>query len=136
MFSNVGWSETIILVIAALIIIGPERLPGALRWTIDTVRQLRDFAGGATTHLRQEIGPEFEELRKPLVELNKMRGMSPRSLLTQHLFDGDDSMLRDIEGALPTTEDLDVVIKPVPGPSATEPPPSSPPHGWQATDYT
>ncbi|MFD6105365.1 Sec-independent protein translocase protein TatB, partial [Nocardia salmonicida] len=65
MFSNVGWSETIILVIAALIIIGPERLPGALRWTIDTVRQLRDFAGGATTHLRQEIGPEFEELRKP-----------------------------------------------------------------------
>lgn len=44
MFSNVGWSETIILVVAALIIIGPERLPGALRWTIDSMRQLRDFA--------------------------------------------------------------------------------------------
>ncbi|PKV98187.1 Sec-independent protein translocase protein TatB [Nocardia fluminea] len=136
MFSNIGWSETIILVVAALIIIGPERLPGALRWTIDSMRQLRDFAGGATTHLKQQIGPEFEELRKPLAELNKMRGMSPRSLLTQHLFDGDDSMLRDIEGALPTTDDLNAVGKPGPGASATEPPASSVPHGWQDTDYT
>ncbi|MFG1772519.1 Sec-independent protein translocase protein TatB [Nocardia salmonicida] len=136
MFSSVGWSETIILVIAALVIIGPERLPGALRWTIDSVRRLRDFAAGATTHFKQDIGPEFDNLRKPLAELDKMRGMSPRSLVTQYLLDGDDSILRDIEGALPTSEDLDVVAKPVHGPSATEPPASSPPHGWQATDYT
>lgn len=136
MFSNIGWSETIILVIAALIIIGPERLPGALRWTIHNVRLLRDLAGDATNHLKQEIGPEFEELRRPLAELNEMRAMSPRSLVTKHLFDGNDSMLRDIEGALPTTEDLDVVGKPVPGPSATEPPTSSVLHRWQTTDYT
>ncbi|MFD4352408.1 Sec-independent protein translocase protein TatB [Nocardia sp. NPDC058518] len=136
MFSSIGWSETIILVVAALIIIGPERLPGALRWTVTSVRRLRDFAGDATTHLKQEIGPEFEELRKPLAELDKMRGMSPRSLVTQHLFDGDDSILRDIENALPTTEDLNVADGPAPGPAAIEPPTSSAPPGWQTTDYT
>ncbi|MGW5918771.1 Sec-independent protein translocase protein TatB [Nocardia fluminea] len=140
MFSSIGWSETIILVIAALVIIGPERLPGALRWTINSVRQVRDFAGDATTHLKRDIGPEFEELRKPLAELNKMRGMSPRSLVTKHLLDGDDSILRDIEGALPTAEDLDIAGRPAPAPApapaAIEPPTSSAPHGWQDTDYT
>jgi sec-independent protein translocase protein TatB len=136
MFSSIGWSETIILIIAALVIIGPERLPGALRWTIDSIRRVREFASDATTHVKQEIGPEFEELRKPLAELNKMRGMSPRSLVTQHLLDGDDSILRDIEGALPTTADLDVAGGPAPGPAAIEPPASSAPHGWQSTDYT
>ena len=29
MFANVGWGEMLVLVIAGLVILGPERLPGA-----------------------------------------------------------------------------------------------------------
>ena len=39
MFANVGWGEMLILVIAGLVILGPERLPGAIRWTAGTVKQ-------------------------------------------------------------------------------------------------
>ncbi|MCX4096045.1 Sec-independent protein translocase protein TatB [Nocardia sp. alder85J] len=96
---NIGWPEMVILVVAALVILGPERLPGAIRWTAQSLRQVRDYANGATSQLRTELGPEFDELRKPLEELNELRKpleglrrMTPRSMVTKHLLDGDDSL--------------------------------------------
>ena len=93
MFANVGWGEMLVLVIAGLVILGPERLPGAIRWTSDTLRQARDYISGATRQLREDLGPEFDDLREPLSELKKLRGMTPRAALTKHLLDGDDSIL-------------------------------------------
>ncbi len=92
MFGNIGWGEMVVLLVAALVILGPERLPGAVRWTTRTMRQVRDYASGATQQLKDEIGPEFDELRKPLSELNQLRGMTPRSAITKHLLNGDDSI--------------------------------------------
>ena len=92
MFANVGWGEMLVLVIAGLVILGPERLPGAIRWTSGALRQARDYISGATSQLRDDLGPEFDDLREPLSELNKLRGMSPRAALTKHLLDGDDSI--------------------------------------------
>ncbi|KUI30585.1 preprotein translocase subunit TatB [Mycobacterium sp. IS-1742] len=91
MFANIGWGEMLILVIAGLVILGPERLPGAIRWTSGALRQARDYVSGATTQLRQDFGPEFEDLREPITELQKLRGMTPRAALTKHLLDGDES---------------------------------------------
>ncbi|MDT5398438.1 MAG: sec-independent protein translocase protein TatB [Mycobacterium sp.] len=93
MFANVGWGEMLVLVIAGLVILGPERLPGAIRWTAGAIRQAREYLSGATSQLRQDLGPEFEDLREPLSELQKLRGMTPRAALTKHLLDGDDSIL-------------------------------------------
>ncbi|WP_067893124.1 Sec-independent protein translocase protein TatB [Nocardia vaccinii] len=96
---DIGWPEMMILVVAALVVLGPERLPGAIRWTAQSLRQVRDYASGATSQLRSELGPEFDELRKPLDEFNELRkpldelrGMSPRSMVTKHLLNGDDSL--------------------------------------------
>ncbi len=92
MFANVGWGEMMVLVIAGLVILGPERLPGAIRWTSGALRQARDYVSGATNQLRDDLGPEFDDLREPLSELQKLRGMTPRAALTKHLLDGDDSI--------------------------------------------
>lgn len=92
MFANVGWGEMLVLVIAGLVILGPERLPGAIRWTGGAVRQVRDYVTGATSQLRDEFGTDFDDLREPLSELQKLRGMTPRAALTKHLLDGDDSI--------------------------------------------
>ncbi len=92
MFANVGWGEMLVLVVAGLVILGPERLPGAIRWTAGAVKQARDYITGATSQLRQDLGPEFDDLREPLSELQKLRGMTPRAALTKHLLDGDDSI--------------------------------------------
>lgn len=93
MFANIGWGEMLVLVVVGLVVLGPERLPGAIRWTATALRQARDYLSGVTNQLREDIGPEFDDLREPLSELHKLRGMTPRTMLTRHLLDGDDSLL-------------------------------------------
>ncbi|MEE3067519.1 MAG: Sec-independent protein translocase protein TatB [Actinomycetota bacterium] len=106
MFANVGWGEMLVLVVVGLVILGPERLPGAIRWASTALRQARDYLSGVTSQLREDIGPEFDDLRGPLSELQKLRGMSPRAALTKHLLDGDDSLFtgnfeRPVKGTPP-----------------------------------
>lgn len=92
MFANVGWGEMLVLVVVGLVVLGPDRLPGAIRWTANAARQARDYLSGVTSQLREDIGPEFDDLREPLSQLQKLRGMTPRAALTKHLLDGDDSL--------------------------------------------
>ncbi|RSD21848.1 Sec-independent protein translocase protein TatB [Amycolatopsis eburnea] len=89
MFDSVGWGEILVLIIAGLFILGPERLPEAASWLAKSVKKVRDFATGAREQLREEMGPEFDQLRKPLEDLRGLRNFDPKRVVTQHLFDGD-----------------------------------------------
>ncbi|MBU3750433.1 MAG: Sec-independent protein translocase subunit TatB, partial [Mycobacterium sp.] len=93
MFANIGWGEMFLLVVVGLVVLGPERLPEAIRWSAATIRKVREYLSGATRELREEFGSEFDELRQPIDELQKLRGMTPRAAITKHLLDGDDSFL-------------------------------------------
>lgn len=92
MFDSIGWGEVLILIIAGLFILGPERLPSAAAWLGKTVRQVREYATGARDQLRSELGPEFDDLRKPLEDLRGIRNFDPRRAVTQHLFDGENPL--------------------------------------------
>ncbi|MDG4666224.1 Sec-independent protein translocase protein TatB [Mycobacterium sp. 236(2023)] len=122
MFANVGWGEMLVLVIAGLVILGPERLPGAIRWTAGAVRQARDYVTGATSQLREDLGPDFDDLREPLSELQKLRGMTPRAALTKHLLDGDDSIFTGKFDAKTNGQSAPEKPQSGPGPAATPPP--------------
>jgi sec-independent protein translocase protein TatB len=137
MFANVGWGEMLLLVVIGLVVLGPERLPGAIRWSANTLRQARDYLSGATSQLREELGPEFDDLREPLSELNKLRGMSPRAAITKHLLDGDDSLLSTVEKSLGEVKETvaetkaDLIVPPAaaqrsPATPASEPPEPGP----------
>jgi sec-independent protein translocase protein TatB len=89
MFESVGWGEILVLIVAGLFILGPERLPGAAAWLGRSIRQVKEYASGAKEQLRGELGPEFDELRKPLEELRGLRNFNPRTAATNALF-GDD----------------------------------------------
>jgi len=84
---DISWGEFAVLIVAALFILGPERLPGAASWLGRTVRQVRNYASGARDQLRSELGPEFDDLRKPLEELRGLRNFDPRRTVTKHLLD-------------------------------------------------
>ncbi|OSC23079.1 twin arginine-targeting protein translocase TatB [Mycobacterium vulneris] len=108
MFGSLSWEHMLVLVVVGLVVLGPERLPGAIRWTSNALRQARDYLSGVTSQLREDLGPEFDDLRVPLSELQKLRGMTPRAALTKHLLDGDDSFLtgafdKPANGAPPQT---------------------------------
>jgi sec-independent protein translocase protein TatB len=89
MFDSIGWVEILILGVAGLFILGPERLPAAAAWVGRNVRKLREYASGAREQLRTEMGPEFEELRKPLQDLQGLRNFDPKRAVARHLFDDD-----------------------------------------------
>ena len=91
MFDSIGWAEILIIVVAGLFILGPERLPSAAAWLGRNVRKVREYASGAREQLRSEMGDDFEELRKPLQDLQQLRNFDPRRAVTKHLFDDIDT---------------------------------------------
>ncbi|MEU1981197.1 Sec-independent protein translocase protein TatB [Nocardia sp. NPDC019395] len=97
MFSSIGWGEILVLLVAALVILGPERLPGAAQWTARALRQARDYATGATADLKRDFGPEIDELRAPLTELRRLRTVNPRTLVTRHLLGDEPLIPEDIQ---------------------------------------
>ncbi|TQF68298.1 Sec-independent protein translocase subunit TatB [Rhodococcus spelaei] len=91
MLNNLGWDHVLILALAALVIFGPERLPGAVTSFTGLLRRARQFATDTQEQFKDGLGPELEELRKPLEDLQRLR-QGPRQLITDHLFGGDDSL--------------------------------------------
>ncbi|GAB3385192.1 twin-arginine translocase TatA/TatE family subunit [Amycolatopsis echigonensis] len=77
----------VILLLAGLFILGPERLPEAAQWVAQTLKRVRGFAAGTKAQLEAELGPEYQELRKPLQELQSLRLGNPRAAVTRYLLD-------------------------------------------------
>ncbi|WP_291079461.1 Sec-independent protein translocase protein TatB [Dietzia sp. UBA5065] len=132
MFTNVGWSELLVLGVIALVVLGPERLPEAARWLASAIRKVKEFAGSAQQQLRDDYGTEFEEFREPLKQLNELRGLNPRAMVTKHLLDGDDSLFTGDFGAAAPAGGAAVAGTPTTGPRpqaagpAASPPPQDP----------
>ena len=56
-----GW-EFIALIVLAVVILGPERLPEYAAKLGRLVRQARSMAEGAKGQLREQMGPEFDDI--------------------------------------------------------------------------
>ncbi|MFB9907347.1 Sec-independent protein translocase protein TatB [Allokutzneria oryzae] len=90
MFESIGWSEILVLLIAALFILGPERLPEAASWLGRNMRKLREYATGARQQLKSEMGTDFEEFRKPIEDLRELRNnLNPRQAVRTFFEDED-----------------------------------------------
>lgn len=54
--------KLLILGIIAVIVLGPERLPEYAKGLANIIKNLRKMADGAKTQLKDELGPEYEDL--------------------------------------------------------------------------
>ncbi len=66
MLGSLNWDRSFMLLVAALVVVGPERLPDAVRWATRTLRQVRDAVSGATERAKTQFGPELAETRAQL----------------------------------------------------------------------
>lgn len=87
---GLSWGQITIIVLVGVFVLGPERIPTAVRWVIDGMRKLRTMAAGAQAQLSREIGPELDELRrqiadlqslKELQDLRELRDLHPKRLI-------------------------------------------------------
>lgn len=61
MFGITSW-KFLILLVAAMVLIGPERLPEYVAKMRTYIRQARDMANGAKGNLKDQLGPDFEDI--------------------------------------------------------------------------
>lgn len=81
-FNSLGWGEMAALMLLALFIFGPERLPGYAKDFGRLIRTLRDQARGYRDELKAELGPEVGDL--------DLRSLHPKAFLQKALFEEDD----------------------------------------------
>ncbi|MEU4406700.1 sec-independent translocase [Streptosporangium sp. NPDC023963] len=74
---GLGWPEIVALVVIALLVFGPEKLPQAASQAGKTLRNLRRMANNARDDLRTGLGPEFADFDP--ADLN------PKNFVRKHL---------------------------------------------------
>ena len=62
MIGTLHGGEIVLLILAALILLGPSRLPEYAAKLGQGVRYLRDLAEGAKGQIQEELGPGFEDI--------------------------------------------------------------------------
>ncbi|NPA91926.1 MAG: twin-arginine translocase subunit TatB [Chloroflexi bacterium] len=71
-FLGIGPLELVLILILALIFLGPEDLPVAMRKLGKLVRQIQDVMAEVNTGLQEELGPEIKELNRVTREAQKI----------------------------------------------------------------
>jgi len=67
---DISFWELCIVGIVALLILGPERLPGAIRSTVKTVRSVKNMATGFKTEIEEQL--RIHELHENLKKAEKI----------------------------------------------------------------
>jgi len=81
-FNSLGWPEVALLVVIALFVFGPERLPKMAAEAGRMLRTLRQMADNARSDLQAELGPELGDL--------DLASLNPKTFIRKNLFDGED----------------------------------------------
>jgi sec-independent protein translocase protein TatB len=109
MFGMSPW-HIAVLVVVALVVFGPDRLPGMIKELGKALRQVRATAQTMQEDLKSELGPEVGDL--------DLRSLHPRTFVEKHLF-GED----DIDALKKVAEPLTSLDKPEPAVAAPVPEP-------------
>jgi len=74
---DIGFWELLVIGVLALLVLGPERLPGAIRSTLNTVRSIKNTAHGFKNEVEQQL--RIHELHENLkkAEEQGLKNLSP-----------------------------------------------------------
>ena len=76
---GIGLPELMVIAIVAVVVFGPERLPEFARQAGRFVKQMRNLAQSAQSQLREELGPEYADLR--------LADLDPRQAIRKHILE-------------------------------------------------
>ncbi len=76
---GVGVPEIAVLLVVAVIVFGPDRLPDMARQAARMIHTLRGFASNAQNELRDELGPEYADLT--------LRDLDPRVAVRKQIME-------------------------------------------------
>ena len=111
---DINGGEFIILIVVALVVLGPERLPQYAAQLGRLVREARTFALRAREQVREELGEEFDDVDWKALD---PRRYDPRRIVREALLDGDDDPLglkgfNDPDGVSDTAPNVPAPMRP------------------------
>ena len=96
MFGVNGW-EVVLLALIAVFVLGPDRLPEYAAKLAQAIRRLRVMAEGAKDQLKDQLGPEYEDINWRQYD---PRQYDPRRIVKEALLDPLDEAIAPIRGEI------------------------------------
>lgn len=85
MFTDVGWGEVLLILVVAVVIFGPEKLPKLASDLAKGLRMVRGWAQRARSEFEDELPQEFRNI--------DIASLHPKTFVRKALLDDDDDPL-------------------------------------------
>ncbi|GAA3155237.1 sec-independent translocase [Streptomyces rameus] len=123
MFNDIGPLELVTIVVLAVLVFGPDKLPKVIQDVTRTIRKIREFSESAKQDIRTELGPEFKDF--------EFEDLNPKTFIRKQL-DNDDLGLKEIRNGFDLKKEMAEVTDAVnsrDGDASSAPSSSSPSSG-------
>ncbi|MGW6401136.1 sec-independent translocase [Streptomyces sp. NPDC055134] len=104
MFNDIGPLELLTLVVLAVLVFGPDKLPKVIQDVTRTIRKIREFSDSAKRDIREELGPEFKDF--------EFEDLNPKTFIRKHL-DNDELGLKEIRNGFDLKKEMAEVTEAV-----------------------
>lgn len=85
MFTDVGWGEVLVILVIAVIVFGPDKLPKLASDLAKGIRMVRGWAQRARSEFEDELPQEFRNI--------DIASLHPKTFVRKALLDGEDDPL-------------------------------------------
>ncbi|WP_018544339.1 sec-independent translocase [Streptomyces sp. LaPpAH-108] len=112
MFNDIGPLELVTLIVLAVLVFGPDKLPKFIQDVTRTIRKIREFSDSAKQDIRSELGPEFKDF--------EFEDLNPKTFLRKQL-ENDDLGLQEIRSGFDLKREMTDLTDSVNGHGAAVP---------------
>ncbi|MER5544563.1 sec-independent translocase [Streptomyces sp. NPDC002586] len=106
MFNDIGPLELLTIVVIAVLVFGPDKLPKVIQDVTRTIRKIREFSESAKQDIRSELGPEFKDF--------EFEDLNPKTFIRKQL-DSDELGLKEIRNGFDLKQEMAEVTDAVNG---------------------
>jgi sec-independent protein translocase protein TatB len=97
-FFDIGSLELAVLIILAVLVFGPEKLPKVIQDAAAFIRKVKNFSDSARDDIRLELGPEFKDF--------EFEDLNPRKFTQKHILDNEELGLRELRNGFDMRAEL------------------------------
>ncbi|MFF5521364.1 sec-independent translocase [Streptomyces coeruleorubidus] len=106
MFNDIGPLELVTIIVLAVLVFGPDKLPKVIQDVTRTIRKIREFSESAKHDIREELGPEFKDF--------EFEDLNPKTFIRKQL-DNEDLGLKEIRNGFDLKKEMAEVTDAVHG---------------------
>jgi sec-independent protein translocase protein TatB len=96
-FNDIGPLEVVTIVVLAVLVFGPDKLPKVIQDVSRTIRKIREFSDSAKQDIRDELGPEFKDF--------EFEDLNPKTFIRKQL-DSDELGLKEIRNGFDLKKEM------------------------------